>query len=139
MYRKRLIGFGIIVSLLTLLLALRLYYLQVFKSSFYADLAMRQRSSEISTITKRGTIYDRNLVPLTNNNSIKVLVAHKNLLLGEEDLYEDVLKNTSLSKKELDSLLASNNYILQIPVEKEFKVAYSNVYFVDVEIGRAHV
>lgn len=132
MYRKRLIGFGIIVSLLTLLLALRLYYLQVFKSSFYADLAMRQRSSEISTITKRGTIYDRNLVPLTNNNSIKVLVAHKNLLLGEEDLYEDVLKNTSLSKKELDSLLASNNYILQIPVEKEFKVAYSNVYFVDV-------
>ena len=132
MYRKRLIGFGIIVSILTLLLALRLYYLQVFKSSFYADLAMRQRSSEISTITKRGTIYDRNLVPLTNNNSIKVLVAHKNLLLGEEDLYEDVLKNTSLSKKELDSLLASNNYILQIPVEKEFKVAYSNVYFVDV-------
>ncbi|TJX16308.1 penicillin-binding protein 2 [Tissierella creatinini] len=132
MYRKRLIGFGLITTLFCLLLVIRLYYIQMVKSSFYSDLALRQRSNEISTNTKRGTIFDRNLEALTNKESVKTLVVHKNLLNEDQLLYQEVLENTLLSQEDLKELVNSNNFILKIPVEDDFKINHSNIYFVDI-------
>ncbi len=132
MYRKRLIGFGLVTTLFCALLGIRLYYIQMVKSSFYSDLALRQRSNEISTNTKRGTIFDRNLLAMTNKESIRTLVVHKNLLKDNETLFEEVLENTLLPQEELKELVNSNNFILQIPVEDDFKIKHSNIYFVDI-------
>lgn len=132
MYKKRLIGFGILITILSSMLGFRLYYIQVEKSSFFSELAMKQRSSQVTTNPSRGTIYDRNLIPLTNKDKVRTIVVHKNLLLREEALYHKVLENSYLSKEDLDHLLETNDYILQIPIKQDFIVDYSNIYFLDI-------
>ncbi len=131
MSKKRLIGFGIITTLICTLLAIRLYYIQIVRASFYSDLAIRQRSTEINTSIKRGDIFDRNLIPLTNKESIRTLIVHKNQLM-EEELLKKTLENSTLSEKEINELLDDNKYILQIPVRNDFDTGFSNTYFIDM-------
>lgn len=130
--KKRLKTFGIIVTLLFCSLGARLYYLQLYKHDEFKDMALKQRGKEISLFPKRGTIYDRNLVPLTNKETICTLILPKNLFLSNKELYEDVLNNTSMSYEEFYLALNSKDNLLQIPLNKKIDIEnMPNVFQVD--------
>ncbi len=132
--KKRLLYFGFLTSLVAILLSIRLYYLQVYKGDYFAQMAMKQRSNEIALNAKRGIIFDRNLRPLTNGNTIKTLVVHKNLVINDEALYDQILYHSTLTKAELDQYIQKGKYQLLIPVIEEFNVIgdYTHLYFVDM-------
>lgn len=132
--KKRLLSFGITSTLIAILLGLRLYYVQVYNAPTYAELALRQRSKEISLYPKRGIIYDRNLVPLTNIDTTPTLIIQKRILKEDINLYNQVLNHTTLNYNEFYDIFNKNDYLLQIPVKERFSIddKYSNIFFVDV-------
>ncbi len=103
-------------------LLLRLYSIQVYDNKNLKLASLRQRSREITLGSKRGPIFDRNLVPLTNDNVINILICRKEKLLLDEKLFDIVRKNTLLSRDELKELLDSPYSLMEIPMKKDFKI-----------------
>ena len=130
---KRLIYFGLLATLFFILLGTRLYYVQVYQNPKYSQLALKQRSKEISLYPKRGIIYDKNGVPLTNIEKTPTIIIQKKEMQENKNIYAQVQKNTTLSYKEFNSLINSDNYILQIPIKERFAIEEGqNIYFVDM-------
>lgn len=130
---KRLFIAGIIIIILFFSLVIRLIYIQVFKHEEYNKLALRQRSTEIELDSPRGYIFDKNLIPITNNTSTATIIVPKNLITKDKYLYSKVLDNTSLSFKELTETIEEDNFILKIPLKKSFDTSnYNNVYILDL-------
>ncbi len=59
--------------ILLIALAVRLFYLQIFKSDEYRSKAFDQYTTEISISPKRGTIYDRNMTPLAVSATVETV------------------------------------------------------------------
>jgi cell division protein FtsI/penicillin-binding protein 2 len=79
--------FGIIFLFLIFCLAffaLRLVLIQIFNSSFLANLAKKQHNHLIILEPKRGTIFDRNLRPLAINLPVYSLFANPKLMKDED-------------------------------------------------------
>lgn len=131
---KRLISFGIFATIIIFVLGIRLYYLQVYKNSTYSALALKQRSKEISLNPKRGMIYDRNLLPLTNFVATKMIVIPKSVIEENEYIYNLIIENTSLNYSEIFDLINSDSFILQIPVIDEFYIENKpdNIFFTEI-------
>lgn len=131
---KRLLSFGILATIIIFSLSLRLYYLQIHQNSVYSSLALKQRSKEISLFPKRGMIYDRNLLPLTNSDTRKMMIVPTDLIKDNKYLYDLLLKNTSLNYNEFFNALSTSDYILQIPVTNEFHIENkpNNIFFTEV-------
>lgn len=129
-YNRRLIGFGIISTFVIIGLGLRLYHIQINKSPIYGEMALKQRSGIISLSPERGTIYDRNLVPLTNIETTPVIVLPKALLEEDIELYNELLQNTLLTHEEFINLIESSKGVMQIPVKDGFisKADYSQMF-----------
>ncbi len=49
----------------------RLFYIQIVKHDFYADLAEQQQTKLVEILAHRGTIYDRNGHPLAMSIAVK--------------------------------------------------------------------
>ncbi|MBQ7399415.1 MAG: PASTA domain-containing protein [Clostridia bacterium] len=58
---------------LLIALAVRLFYLHIFKSDEYRSKAFDQYTTEISISPKRGTIYDRNMTPLAVSATVETV------------------------------------------------------------------
>lgn len=58
--RRRIMGLHIIASLLILVLAFRLGWLQIVEGERYQSIANKQQTSDLVVPSKRGTIFDRN-------------------------------------------------------------------------------
>ena len=59
--------------ILLIALAVRLFYLQTFKSDEYRSKAFDQYTTEITISPKRGTIYDRNMTPLAVSATVETV------------------------------------------------------------------
>lgn len=137
-FKTRIFTFIGVITMTIVLLSTRLYYIQVFKNEDYIEKALRQRGREIALNPKRNTIYDRNLVPLTNNTKTPYIILSKSLLEDSPTLYQDVISNTLLHNDELSYLLDSNDKLLQIPMKNKitlpdngwniFQIDYTNRY-----------
>lgn len=111
----------------------RLYYLQIYDNGNLKFQGLKQRSVEITLSSKRGTIYDRNLIPLTNIDKTKTLIASKQSILNNRDLFSRVKESTSLSTRELNDILNSNGELAYIPLEKSMDIEdINNVYLIDI-------
>lgn len=131
--KKRILIIGIFTTILFICLALRLYYLQIYRSEELLEAAIRQRGKEISLYPKRGIIYDRNLVPLTNNHIVPMVIVDKNVLQGDQRLIKKLRDNTLLSYREFNERLGNKERILQIPLTKGFKLEDdNNIFLVDL-------
>lgn len=119
--KKRVLFFAIISFILFLCLGIRLYYIQIYKYPTYSEMALKQRSKEISLNPRRGVIYDRNLVPLTNGDSSKVIIIPKDIIINDKGMYKKVQENTTLSFSEYKKIINLSNNLLQIPVKDEFE------------------
>jgi peptidoglycan glycosyltransferase/penicillin-binding protein 2 len=133
-YNKRLIVFGIFATMIFVLLGVRLYYIQIYKGQKFSEMALMQRSKEISLYPKRGIIFDKNLEPLTNVDTTTKLIIPKSIINKNKDIYDLVSKHTTLSNSEFYKLLHSNEYLLQIPVDEEFYIEDkpSSIFFAEV-------
>ena len=77
---------------LLIALALRLLYLQTVKSDEYRSRAFDQYTTEISISPKRGTIYDRNMVPLAVSATVEtVFISPYEMLEEQESMVADYL------------------------------------------------
>lgn len=130
--KRMVIFFSLIVSLF-ILLSLRLYYLQVFKSDELTTNALNQRGKKISISSNRGIIFDRNLTPLTNNNKTKTLIITKEML-KKPSIYKNISKYTSLDLNELEEIKNKKDNILEIPLKKDVRLELLNkdAFLIDV-------
>lgn len=129
---KRLIVFKYIGTLMFLALVGRLYFLQVYDNEDLRLASLKQRSTEISLNSSRGTIFDRNLIPLTNNEITRHIVILKDLIINDKDLLEEIKSNSLLSYKEFDELLRTKDRLLKIPVVKEMNFKKNNIFSADI-------
>ena len=132
--KKRLMVFGMFIFAIFFSLAIRLYNIQVIKSPTYSELALKQRSSEISLYPNRGIIYDRNLESLTNKEKEKVIIIPKDIIINDKDVFDIVLNHSKLSKNQLDKIIRNGNNLLQIKIDEEFDLGkYNNrMFFADI-------
>lgn len=131
--KKRSIFISIFTVIIFISLILRLYYLQIHKSEELTWAAIRQRGKEISLSPKRGVIYDRNLIPLTNNQVISTVIVDKRVIEKDNHLYNEIKNNTFLSLAEFKNMMKSNERLLQIPlIEKSKLNNFNNIYLIDI-------
>lgn len=132
-FKKRLIILGVYATIFSLLLGFRLYFIQIYKNPVYSEQALKQRGREISLSPKRGIIYDRNLVPLTNTKSTQSIILTNDILKYNEHMLNIVLEYTSLDKHEILDLINSNDDIIQIPLKNNIRIDNKplNVFLVD--------
>lgn len=129
---RRLIVFKYIGTLMFLALVGRLYFLQVYDNEDLRLASLKQRSTEISLNSSRGTIFDRNLIPLTNNEITRHIVVLKDLIINDKELLEEIKSNSLLSYKEFDELLRTKDRLLKIPVVKEMNFKKNNIFSADI-------
>lgn len=94
--RSRLWVVQCFVILMLGLLGVRLYYLQLVRGPYYAEIAQNQRRRRLPIPAPRGVIFDRNGTPLVTSSPIY------NVLLSREDLRDRKL--TSLAKPLAEAL-----------------------------------
>src|SRR6185436_275125 len=78
--RSRLWAVQIFVVLLLAVLGVRLYYIQLVRGQYYAEIAQNQRIRLLPISAPRGVIFDRNGHPLVDSRPIY------NVILSREDL-----------------------------------------------------
>lgn len=130
---KRISILFISITLLFLTLSFRLYYLQVYKNDEFISGALNQRGKKIPIKPNRGIIFDRNLIPLTNNNKTPTLIIPKNIL-NDPFIYEYVKLNTSLTLESFDEKLDNKEVLLKIPLKNDIDISFlkENAFLVDV-------
>ena len=74
----------LVLIFLLFLFVLKLLLIQVFNSSYLADLAKKQHNHLIKLEPKRGTIYDRNLRPLAINLPVYSLFANPKIMTSKD-------------------------------------------------------
>ena len=111
----------------------RLYYLQIYDNRDLKLQGLKQRSTEINLRSKRGTIYDRNLIPLTNREVTKTLVAPREAIIKNKEILKKVKENTELSTIEINKILDTNNKLVQIPLTRKIDIENANnIFIVDI-------
>lgn len=75
---------GMVFTCFMCLLITRIYFIQIIEGSKYKEMMERQSRYKINHINSRGTIYDRNMISLTN-------AENATLLLVDSDIIENSL------------------------------------------------
>lgn len=122
-FKSRMIISILVIVVILAGLSARLYYLQIVKSEEYYNLALKQRGREIDLYPKRGLIFDRNLLPLTNEEKTDIIILPRNTLFNNVDLYNNIVNNTTLTSKELSNIINSNKNLLEIPLKEKIPIA----------------
>lgn len=116
---KRLVQLAFITLLAFIFLSARLYWIQIKNHDRFKTEALRQRSQEISLYPNRGTIYDRNLIPLTNANKKNILLVFREKIIEDKEIVDLIIENTALSYSDLMNYAAFNEKIISIPLNKK--------------------
>ena len=151
-FSKRLIFSFLLIAILTIIIVIRIYNLQVTKHEFYKDEALGNQMSIVPTTPTRGKIFDRNgkilasnklsymltITPEKVNNIDKTLNDLKKLNFIDEDNINHYLKNRKRYKKfnsiplklNLTELQVANflvnNQFIGIEIEHYFHRIYPN-------------
>lgn len=94
-----------------------LFYIQIFRSSYLANLAQRQHEHLVSIDPKRGTIYDRNLRPLAINLPVYSLFANPRTLrklADQENIIDDVADTLHMDRGQLREKLNKDKYFVWV-------------------------
>ena len=93
----------IILSILTILLICRLYFLQVISFDHFDTLSETNRIKYIETSPRRGIIYDRNNIVLADNSSLYSIEINIKDAKNIKKIIAGIQKEISLSKQEIKS------------------------------------
>ena len=103
--RRRLNYVYIPISLLFLVLAVRLWQLQIIHGSDYAAKAERNRIRTIQLVAPRGTILDRNGSPLVENRPSYNLILYRESISNQKASDSFITDTLNISQEELESRL----------------------------------
>jgi cell division protein FtsI/penicillin-binding protein 2 len=77
----------------------RLFYIQVYMGKDYSEKAVRQRMVYIPISTNRGIIYDRNMIPITDREIRKVVIAYPDFVYDKTAAIETISKACGISRE----------------------------------------
>lgn len=77
---KRIWLLGNVITVILFLLIARLYLIQIIDGEKYGNLAVRQNQYKVNHVSSRGTIYDRNMLPLTNVEDTTLLFVDNSMM-----------------------------------------------------------
>ena len=101
LFNKRFDILLIILSILTILLISRLYFLQVISYDHFDTLSETNRIKYIQTPPRRGIIYDRNNVVLADNSSLYSVEINIKEARDIEKIINAIDEQITISKKEI--------------------------------------
>lgn len=117
-HKKRLQIIGISFILIYALLMSRLLFIQVYMGKEYTRKAVQQRMVYIPISTNRGIIYDRNLIPITDREVKKVVVAYPAFVYDKKAAIETISKACGISReiveKKMDGSQDTVEFICEI-------------------------
>jgi penicillin-binding protein 2 len=76
-FQRRVVRLALILLLFLTVLALRLFYLQIYQHNYYTAQEARNRSNLLAIEPRRGIIYDRNGIVLANNIAVYSLTIER--------------------------------------------------------------
>ncbi len=137
--KTRIMKLSLLAFLAFTFLSIRLYYIQIIKSNTYKKDALSQRSKEVVIYPDRGTVYDRNLIPLTNKRRESSLYVYREDLQKKE-VGDYLNKYLGINKYEINELLMNEKGILELPLEKEVKLPDppKELYIIDKTLRYDH-
>jgi len=113
-YSSRLQTVFFIFFFFFLLISFRLIYIQIFKSSFFFNLAKRQQNLFLEIEPERGVIFDRNLKPQTQNLPSYSLYICPKEIKDRERLIRELKNILGLDKKFLRERISKDKYFIWI-------------------------
>ncbi|HLR20460.1 MAG TPA: penicillin-binding transpeptidase domain-containing protein [Tissierellaceae bacterium] len=132
-FKKRYMVLSGFIVIIFICLTLRLYYLQIYSYDELSSKAINQRGEEISLDPKRGIIFDRNRVPLTNNEIVQIAIVERSYVESNTELFNELRNNTLLSVEEFYKLIDSKERLLKIPLKDDnlLKKHKNNLFIVN--------
>ncbi len=97
---------------LTLLLVVRFGYIQIAKSDVYSRLSVNQRARSVYLGDYRGTIYDRNMIPLTERDSSHLAVIFPDMVRDKSKAAYDLSRVTDYDIASLKNMLGGTAFVL---------------------------
>lgn len=118
--KRRILAISMIIALLTLILILRLFYLQVIQHKYYTTLSASNALDIVPIEPRRGIIYDRNGVILAKNVPAFLLMANPSKIKHLDRKIAELNKIIPLSKNDLEQFhkqLKQHRRFEQIPLK----------------------
>ncbi|MEI7998057.1 MAG: penicillin-binding transpeptidase domain-containing protein, partial [Candidatus Omnitrophota bacterium] len=94
-----------------------LLYIQIFRSSFLAQLAQKQHEHSISIDPKRGTIYDRNLRPMAINLPVYSVFANARTINSQrkkEEIISSLSEVLKINSADVSTKIDKNKFFIWI-------------------------
>lgn len=113
---KRTMKIVTVFTMVFIMLAIRLFWIQIVKGQEYGLEADKQHAREIRVAPGRGNIFDRNNVRLTNNTTEKTIYIFKDTIINDIQTLERIKETFKLSEKDIDTIKKSSNRIIEIPL-----------------------
>lgn len=111
---KRILIFLLSILIIFTLLTSRLFWIQFIKGNIYRNEARNQQNRIIRISSSRGTIFDRNLIPITNCEKIPALLVNKDYLQKNKVIQEYVKEITGID--DLSKISNQRSQFIQIPI-----------------------
>lgn len=118
--KRRILAISIIITIFTLVLIARLFYLQVIQHKYYTTLSTSNALDITPIEPRRGIIYDRNGVILAKNIPTFILMINPSQIKNLDRKIAELNKIIPLSKNDLEQLhkqLKQHRRFEQIPLK----------------------
>lgn len=102
-------------SIMFIILAMRLFWIQIVKGNEYKNEVGKQQVREIRVAPARGNIFDRNNIQLTNNTTEKTIYIFKDIVLKDSKILANIRETFNFSEKEMEVIKESKNRIVEVP------------------------
>lgn len=116
LHKNRVFILGVILSLSVFSLIGRLFYIQLIKGNDYHIRGINQWSKEIPIGIKRGNIYDRNLIPLTNRHRSNFLVIFPDYFPASTENLKLISSVTGLSPDEIKNMEETSTRPMEVEI-----------------------
>lgn len=113
--RQRLLG--ILFILFFAAIAARLFYVQVIQHDKNIEKAVSQKLKTFQTSVNRGQIYDRNLIPFTNRDLVKVICVSTSM--ADKGVAKIISEASGVSIEEIEKKMSLTDEMIEIEA-KEF-------------------
>lgn len=104
-FKRRVVRLAVILSSLILILACRLFYLQIVQHQYYLAQEERNRSNLLSIEPSRGLIYDRNGVVLADDIAVYSLVIQRDKTKNLNETLTELQKLLKIDSKQIHIFL----------------------------------
>jgi penicillin-binding protein 2 len=114
-----------LLAMVSIVLMLRLYFLQVMSGGLYAELASENISREKTVAAPRGNIYDRNGKLLVESIPVKAVAVEPHIVLKNEGVMEILSDCLNMSYEDIKKRMEQSNvsYIDRVILKQDIDAA----------------